>query len=123
MAAVRTLVVTVSPLLTDLVTAVLEPRLTLDVVGVLPTRERLVEQLRELAPDLVLLGLLGAETDACARPLLVALPSAQFVVLAANGQHAWLYEMRRHRTALTDFSLPDLTSALVARFKATPPKG
>lgn len=120
-AAIRTLVVTVSPLLTDLVTAVLEPRLTLDLIGVLASRERLVEQLHELAPDLVLLGLLGAETDACARPLLAALPSAQFVVLAANGQNAWLYQMRPHRTALTDLSLPDLTNVLAARFKAAPP--
>ena len=122
-AAIRTLVVTVSPLLTDIVTAVLQQRLTLDVIGVLPTRERLAEQLRELAPDLVLLGLLDTETDASARPLLVALPTARFVVLAADGQQAWLYEMRPHRTALTNFSLPALTGALAARFKVTPPRG
>jgi chemotaxis response regulator CheB len=121
--AIRTLVVTVSPLLTDLVTAILQRRLTLDVIGVLPTRDRLVEQLREQTPDLVLLGLLNTETDAIARPLLAALPLARFVVLAANGQHAWLHEMRPHRTALTNFSLPDLTGALAARFKATPPRG
>ena len=123
MAVIRTLVVTVSPLLTDLVTAVLQPRLPLDVIDVLPSRERLVEQLRELAPDLVLLGLLGAETDACARPLLAALPSARFVVLAANGQHAWLYEMRPHRSALTDVSVSGLTAAMAARFKIAPPRG
>jgi hypothetical protein len=122
-AAIRTLVVTVSPLLTDLVTAVLQPQLTLEVISVLPTRERLVEQLRGLAPDLVLLGLRDAETDACAEPLLAVLPSARFVVLAANGQHAWLYEMRPNRTALTNFSLPDLTSTLAARFKIPPPSG
>jgi hypothetical protein len=122
-AAIRTLVVTVSPLLADFVTTVLQPPLTLEVIGVLPTRKRLVERLRELVPDLVLLGLRGAETDACARPLLAVLPLAQFVVLAANGQHAWLHEMRPHRTALTNVSLPDLTDRLAARFKIPPPRG
>jgi DNA-binding NarL/FixJ family response regulator len=122
-AGVRTLVVTVSPLLTDIVTTVLQRRLTLDMIGVLPTRERLAELLLELAPDLVLFGLLDTETDASARPLLVALPTARFVVLAANGQQAWLYEMRPHRTALTNFSLPALSGVLAARFKDTPPKG
>jgi DNA-binding NarL/FixJ family response regulator len=121
--AIRALVVTVSPLLTDIVTAVLRERLTLDVIGVLPTRERLAEQLRALAPDLVLLGLQDAETDASAWPLLVALPTARFVVLAADGQQAWLYEMCPHRTALTDFSLPALSDALAARFEVTPPMG
>jgi chemotaxis response regulator CheB len=120
---IRTLVVTVSPLLADVLTAALQRRLALDVIDFLPTRERLVEQLQELAPDLVLLGLLDSETDASARPLLVALPTARFVVLAANGQQAWLYEMRPHRTALTNFSLPALTGALAARFKDTPPRG
>jgi hypothetical protein len=115
--------VTVSPLLTDIVTTVLQRRLTLDMIGVLPTRERLAELLLELAPDLVLFGLLDTETDASARPLLVALPTARFVVLAANGQQAWLYEMRPHRTALTNFSLPALSGVLAARFKDPPPKG
>jgi hypothetical protein len=122
-AGVRTLVVTVSPLLTDIVTTVLQRRLTLDMIGVLPTRERLAELLLELSPDLVLFGLLDTETDASARPLLVALPTARFVVLAANGQQAWLYEMRPHRTALTNFSLPALSGVLAARFKDTPPRG
>lgn len=123
MAAIRTLVVTVSPLLADFVTAALQPQLTLNVIGVLPTRELLVERLRDLAPELVLLGLRDAETDASARTLLAVLPSARFVVLAANGQHAWLYEMRPHRTALTNLSVADLTDTLAGRFKISPPRG
>jgi hypothetical protein len=120
---VSTLVVTVSPLLADIVTSVLQPYLPLNVIGVLQTRDRLADHLRETTPDLVLLGLVGAETDACARPFLAVLPSAAFLVLAPNGQHAWLHDMRPHRTTLTDFSLQSLVRVLASCFNATLPKG
>lgn len=122
MTIVRTLVVTVAPLLADLVRDALRPHLTLDIVAVLHTREQLLRPLRALAPDLVLLGLTGSETDACARPLLLALPSTTILVLAANGQHAWLYEMQPRRIALPDLSLPLLTSTLIAHLRVPPSK-
>lgn len=115
-AGVRTLAVTVSPLLRELVTSVLQPHLLLDVIAVLETRERLAECLQELAPDLVLLGLSGGETDASACALLGVLPSAKILALAPNGEHAWLYEMREHCTALPDLSPPALIGLLTARF-------
>ena len=43
-------VVTVSPLLADLVKTVLRPHLFLDVVEVLSTRDRLMERLQDLSP-------------------------------------------------------------------------
>ena len=55
MASVRTLIVTVPPLLADLVKAVLQPHLLLDVADVMATRDRLMERLHDIAPDLVLL--------------------------------------------------------------------
>ena len=114
MAGVRTLVVTLSPLLADLITSVLQPHLPLDVIGVAPTRERLAETLRELQPELVLLGLENGEKDSCARPLLAVLPSARILVLGKNGQDAWLYEMRPHRRALVHMSPSSLIDALLA---------
>ena len=123
MAGVRTLAVTVSPLLRELVTSILQPHLPLEIIAVLETRERLAECLHEFAPDLVLLGLAGAESDASARALLGVLPSAKILALAPNGQHAWLYEMREHCTALPDLSPPALTGLLTARFGTITPRG
>jgi DNA-binding NarL/FixJ family response regulator len=117
---VRTLVVTVSPLLAELVTSVLHPRLSVEVIGFLQTRDGLTEHLRATVPDLVLLGLVGTEADACARPLLAALPSGKFLVIAPNGQSAWLHEMRPHRTVLTELSVSTLTRALASRFSGAP---
>lgn len=123
MAGVRTLAVTVSPLLRELVASVLEPHLSLEFVAILQTRERLAECLREFAPDLVLLGLKGAETDASARPLLAVRPSAKILALAPNGQHAWMYEMREHCTALPEISPPALIELLTTRFGTISPQG
>ena len=122
MAGVRTVVVTLSPFLADLVTNVLRPHLRLDVIGVMQSRERLAEKLRELQPQLVLLGLESGEKDSCARPLLAVMPSSGLIlVLEKNGQHAWLYRLRPHRTALVNVSMPALTGALSARFKVSRP--
>jgi DNA-binding NarL/FixJ family response regulator len=122
-AIIRTLVATVAPLLGDLIREAVQPPLTLDVVGVLDTRESLVESLRSLAPDLLLLGLTDSETDAVARSLLVAAPSVAILALAPNGQHAWLYEMRPRRTALTELSVASLVRALRPLSDADAPKG
>jgi DNA-binding NarL/FixJ family response regulator len=120
---VRTLVVTVAPLLADLIQKVLRPNLTLDIVGVLSTRESLPQHLRVLAPDLLLLGLTQSETDAIALPLLATVPSAAILVVAPSGQHAWLYEMQPHRSAMLDLSVAALARALASRFPADASKG
>ena len=123
MASVRTLIVTVSPLLADLVKAVLRPHLILDVVEVLSTRHRLMERLQDISPDLVLLGLLNGEDDTCAVPILAALLSVRILVLAANGAQAWLYEAGPHRTALPKLSSTDLIDAIKTSFDRSPSKG
>jgi hypothetical protein len=122
-ASVRTVVVTVSPLLASLVIELLQPTMSLQVVGELAIRDDLFGQLRALAPDLVLLGLHGVETDDLVLPLLTAVPSALFLVVAPNGQHAWLHELRPHRTELKDFSAAALVEALTTRFHAPGSQG
>jgi hypothetical protein len=94
------------------VTNVLSPEIVLDVIEVVAARERLIERLPDLAPDLVLIGLLDAETDAVALPLLAASPSARILALASNGEHAWLHESRGRRARLPDLSVHDLKEAL-----------
>jgi chemotaxis response regulator CheB len=111
-ARLRTLVVTLSPLLRELVTDVLPPQVSIDVIEVLDSRERVAERLRDFAPDLVLIGLLDAETDAVAAPLLRALPSVRVLVLAQNGEHAWLHRSQGRRVVLSNFSLQALVEAI-----------
>lgn len=119
-AIVSTVVVTVSPLLADLVLDVLRPHLELRVDAVIGRRDRLADHLCALAPDLVVLGLRENETDELAGALLPILPTAEFLVVAANGRHAWLYGMRPHRAALDELTVSSLVSALTARFRQTP---
>ncbi len=119
----RTVLVTVSPLLASLVIEILRPCLSLEIVADLPAREDPIEQLRALAPELVLLGLTGTETDELALPLLTALPSTLFLVLAPNGQRAWVHQMRPHRTALNELSIAALRETLAKRFPLAPSEG
>jgi hypothetical protein len=119
---VRTIVVTLSPFLADLVASVLRPHFKLEVIGVLRTRESLPEKLGLLKPDLVILGLRSGEADSCARPLLSILPTAQILVLERNGRHAWLHRMEPRRTALANVSMPSLIRVLSPRFKVSRPK-
>jgi len=118
-AEVRTLVVTVAPLLAELAIGVLRPHMSLDVVAVLDARDRLEEHLRSRAPDLVIMGLAPGESDDCALSVLAALPFSEVLALDPSGKHAWLHEMRPHRTAMIDFSAAALVRALVERFDAS----
>jgi hypothetical protein len=108
----RTVVVTLSPLLCELVTSVLSPQIVVNIIEVLATRERVAERLRDLAPDLVLFGLLDSEADKVALSLPPALPSTRILALASNGEHAWLYESGGRFVRLSNFSVHALREAL-----------
>jgi DNA-binding NarL/FixJ family response regulator len=116
--AVRTLVVTLSPLLRELVTSVLPPQISVDVVEALATREHLAERIREIAPDLVLLGLGEGEGDGTALPLLAVRPLARILVLTRDGASAWLYESPGRRVTLSVLSVASLKEALRASLAA-----
>jgi chemotaxis response regulator CheB len=121
--SIRTVAVTISPLLADLMTEVLEPRLTLDLVGVLQNRATLADSLRKLKPDLVVFGLIGDETDAAALPFRAVLPSAVMLVLSPSAHQAWLHERSGRRLALSNPSVSALANVLATCFPASPPKG
>jgi chemotaxis response regulator CheB len=121
--SIRTLAVTISPLLASLIAEVLKPRLSLDLVGVLQNRAPLADSLRKLAPDLVVFGLIGEETDAAALLFRAVLPSAVILVLSSCGHYAWLYERSGRRVVLSNLSVSALADALAACFLVSPPKG
>jgi hypothetical protein len=107
-------VVTLSPFLCELVTSVLAPEISVDVVGVLATRERMAATMREIEPDIVLLGLGEGEVET-ADPLLSRTSSlARILALARNGKSAWFYESPHRRVTLSDLSVASLKEALRA---------
>jgi hypothetical protein len=91
----RTVAVTLSPLLRDLVIEVLSPGFVIDVVEVLSTREGLDDRLSRIAPELVLTGLLDSETAAIAPRLLAGCPTTRLLLFARNGERAWFYQSGR----------------------------
>jgi hypothetical protein len=122
-AGLRTFIVTVSPLLSEMTLAVLLPYLPLEIIGILETRQDIATVLAHAAPDLLLLGLLENERETFAGSLLLMWPSMKVLALAANGQRAWLLETDQPPLALPDLSVPALISALVPRFHPSPPQG
>jgi hypothetical protein len=117
----RTLMVTVSPLLGEMTLAVLLPYLPMEIIGILETRQDIATMLLQAAPDLLLLGLFENEREAIAGSLLLIVPSIKILALASDGRQAWLFETGQPPLALPDLSLPALVSAVVSRFG--PPQG
>jgi hypothetical protein len=122
-AVLRAVLVTVSPLLGELLLATLLPHLSLDVIAILETREGLGASLGAWSPDLVLLGLLGGETDAAAQAVLALVPTAKILAVTANGAPAWLLEPHGPPLALSDLSAHEMVLEVAARFNIPPPKG
>ena len=121
--SVRTLAVTISPLLAGLITEVLKPSLSLELIAVVQNRATLGDSLRKLTPDLVVFGLIDEETDAAALQFRSVLPSAVILVLSPSGHDAWLHERSGRRIVLSNLSVSTLANALATCFPASPSKG
>jgi chemotaxis response regulator CheB len=112
LAALRTLIVTLSPMLRDLVLRVLAPDIAIDIIEIRDTRDALAERVRDLAPDLVVIGLLASENHDLAQPLLQVAPPLRILLFSPQGQTAWLHGPGTTRVALADLSVQALKSAL-----------
>ena len=64
MAVIRAAVVTVPPLLVDIIKTLLAEHVIVDVVARLDDRKEVEKQLRLSSPDLIIIGLRKGETDA-----------------------------------------------------------
>jgi DNA-binding NarL/FixJ family response regulator len=103
-AAIRTVTVTMSPILCDLIAGLMAGQRNLDVVEELDTRDRLEEQLAAIAPALVLIGLGKNEPDEIGLPLARLLPNAKVIAFSSDGRRAFVYSMQPQRTVLLDVS-------------------
>lgn len=113
MPVIRTVFVTISPLLGDIIKTSLTDHFTLDVVARLANRAEIEKQLPLFSPDLIVIGLRDGETDTIGGTLLALVPLAKVVALSNDGRNAYVHEMRAHRLALTDVSPRALIDAIL----------
>jgi hypothetical protein len=104
--------VTITPLLGDIISQVVAVRAPFEIVARLDSRDRLELRLRILAPNLVLIGLRKGEGGAIALSLRNTLPRAKVIALSHDGHQAYLPVPHRHRTTLIDLSPKALIEAI-----------
>jgi hypothetical protein len=111
-ARMRTVVVTLSPLLGEMLTQALAASLALAPFTILRTRTRLATRLRALAPDVVLLGLRPRETAGLAQALAESLPQTRILAFAADGRLASLHVAGHSAQPVNDLSLRGIAAIL-----------
>lgn len=119
-AGIRTVIVTISPLLADLIHRLAEGHIRLEVIAVLETRDSLVERLKSLAPALVLLGLDASEDDAIAARLVDVVPGLRVLAFARDASHVFLHETGKAAQAFVDPSPSELITALAGGLNPSP---
>jgi DNA-binding NarL/FixJ family response regulator len=112
MAGIRTVMVTMSPFLADIIEQLLTEHVGLDVVGRFDVRDLLEEGLQVLAPELIFVGLQRGEADEIGRALLALVPAAKVIAFSNDARCGYVYEMRAHRAMLIDISLQELIEAI-----------
>jgi hypothetical protein len=112
----RTIIVTLPTFLRDIITALAEDHLPLDIVADLNNRADVAAAVELMAPDLVLVGLSAGETDDVGREILSRIQTGRVIAISGGGRNAYIHEMRACRTVLLDVSAEALAAAIVAPF-------
>jgi DNA-binding NarL/FixJ family response regulator len=113
-ASIRTVIVTMPRMLSDIIAKLVEDRATLSVIARLRTRFDMQVRLPALAPDLVLIGLRVDEDDEIAAAALELVPDARVVALSIDGRAAYVHEMQVPRAALLEVSPAALVDVVLA---------
>jgi chemotaxis response regulator CheB len=111
--SIRTVVVTMPPLLTEIIEHSLIGRIVLHVVARFDNRDFSKETLRGMRPDLVLIGLRPGESDTVGRSLLALVPAAKVIAFSSDARHGYIHEMRAHRAAIINISPQALIEAIL----------
>jgi hypothetical protein len=106
----RAVMVTIPPLLADIIRQVLVGRVAMEFTAEISDRKRLQSRLVALQPEFVLIGLRRGEDDAIGRTILNTLPRARVIAFSYDARSGYVHEMRPHRTELHDFSVEALFS-------------
>jgi len=113
-AGLRTVIVTMSTILSDIIATLVEGRATLSVIARLENRTDMPLRLPVLEPDLVLIGLRVGEDDEIAAAALELVPAARVIALSIDGRAAYVHETHAPRAALRDVSPAALVDAVLA---------
>ena len=115
MERIQILLVDMPLLLRELIEEAVAAQPDMHVVATVPDAGALVAATRETRPDFVLFGVSG--DDACGFPpacvdLLAENPRTHALGIEAVEGHAFLYELRPHRTAIGEVAPEDLVTAI-----------
>lgn len=121
MAAIRTVMVTMSPIFRDLIAELMASHVDVEVVGELDTRDGLEQRLQALGPDLVLIGLRRDEGDEIGLSLVRLLPNAKVIAFSSDARHAFVHRMQPQRTALLDVSPRMLLDTIMGQSTGSDP--
>lgn len=109
----RLVIVTLPPLLRDIITALLDSVAAVTIVAEFDSRADAAAKLAGIAPDLIFVGLRPGETDDVGYQLAVQNPAAKVIAISSDGDNAYVHEMPEHRTVLRTVS-PQALVAVVA---------
>jgi chemotaxis response regulator CheB len=112
-AGLRVVAVTMSPLLRDVVTALLTDHVAVELIAALDSRADSERTLEDIDPNLILIGLKPGESDEIASRLLMRIPGAKVVAFSHDGRDACVHEMRHHRQMLPDVSPQGVVEAIL----------
>jgi chemotaxis response regulator CheB len=112
-ARIRTVVVTMSRILSDIITALVTDHAALDLVAEFDNRADAESRLSAIAPDLILVGLRDGEPDGIGRTFLALVPSAKVIAFSSDGRNGYLHEMPALRVEITDISPQGLIDAIL----------
>jgi DNA-binding NarL/FixJ family response regulator len=112
--AIRTLLIGMSPIFSDIVVQIITHRVSLEIIAEVPQHEGLQTHFKGVTPHLVLCGLGSDEREQdVGSKLLETFPGAKVIVFSCNRRHAYLYQMRPVRAALLDLSPKILIQAIL----------
>ena len=111
-APLRTVTVTIAPLLADIIEQLVQRHVALDIVARFDDCGVLEAKLPGIAPDLVLIGLRSNESDWIGHHVLKLVPMARVIGFSSDARDVYLYELCVDRAALIDVSALRLIEAI-----------
>ena len=111
-AVIRTVVITLPMMISDIVKQLLIDDVKLDIVGRFDSRELIEAELRAISPELVLVGLGPDEPGKTELSFLTAAPAAKVIAFSSDGHSAYVSQRDASWTHLPDVSPDAITSVI-----------
>ena len=110
----RILLAGMSPMLTEIVSAVLEQVPDMTVAGIASESNDLAEQVRSAQVEAVVIQAAEPGDSRHFRPLLLSVPALKVIAITSDGKGGFVHEMRPWSMQLVELSAATLVAALQA---------